>query len=122
MRQALNEVLREDYRDDCAKSLARWNRTLEEADVPFRLTLPSTRFHRHQGLYAGHCFTPEGELVDAATFEARRAEWLPTAADHEAVLRVMGRVVEPGRIAGWIAPPRRGIDGLPEDFEYVRFH
>jgi benzoyl-CoA 2,3-dioxygenase component B len=33
----------------------------------------------------------------------------------------MGGVVDPGRFAGWIAPPATGIDGLPVDFDYVRF-
>jgi len=32
----------------------------------------------------------------------------------------MQRVVEPGKFAGWIAPPRRGINGQPLDFDYVR--
>ena len=35
---------------------------------------------------------------------------------------LMQRVIEPGKIAGWIAPPVRGIDGKPWDFEYVRFN
>ena len=34
----------------------------------------------------------------------------------------MGRVVEPGKFANWIAPPVRGINGLPIEFEYVRFN
>lgn len=29
-------------------------------------------------------------------------------------------VVGAGRFAGWIAPPRVGIDNKPGDFEYVR--
>ena len=29
-------------------------------------------------------------------------------------------VVERGRFASWIAPPARGINGHPIDFEYVR--
>ncbi len=33
-----------------------------------------------------------------------------------------GRVVEPGKFANWIAPPRRGINQKPLDFEYVRFN
>jgi len=33
----------------------------------------------------------------------------------------MGRVVEPGKFAGWIAPPVMGINRQPVDFEYVRF-
>jgi benzoyl-CoA 2,3-dioxygenase component B len=28
--------------------------------------------------------------------------------------------VEPGVFANWIAPPRRGINGQPMNFEYVR--
>ena len=32
------------------------------------------------------------------------------------------RVVEPGKIAGWVAPPARGIHGKPVDYEYVKFH
>jgi hypothetical protein len=33
----------------------------------------------------------------------------------------MGRVVEPGKFANWIAPPVMGINRQPVDFEYVRF-
>jgi benzoyl-CoA 2,3-epoxidase subunit B len=29
-------------------------------------------------------------------------------------------VIEPGQFAGWIAPPPRGINGQPLDFQYVR--
>jgi benzoyl-CoA 2,3-dioxygenase component B len=28
-------------------------------------------------------------------------------------------VQEPGRFAGWIAPPKVGIDNKPGEFEYV---
>jgi len=31
-------------------------------------------------------------------------------------------VVEPGKFAHWIAPPQRGINNQPSDFEYVRFN
>jgi benzoyl-CoA 2,3-dioxygenase component B len=30
------------------------------------------------------------------------------------------RVTEPGRMAGWVAPPSQGINQKPVDFEYVR--
>jgi benzoyl-CoA 2,3-epoxidase subunit B len=34
---------------------------------------------------------------------------------------IMAPVREPGKIAGWIAPPQRGINSQPAlDFEYVR--
>jgi benzoyl-CoA 2,3-dioxygenase component B len=32
----------------------------------------------------------------------------------------MKPVYEPARFAGWIAPPRVGIDNKPGDFEYVK--
>jgi benzoyl-CoA 2,3-dioxygenase component B len=32
----------------------------------------------------------------------------------------MKPVTEPGQFAGWIAPPRLGIDNKPGDFEYVK--
>jgi benzoyl-CoA 2,3-dioxygenase component B len=32
----------------------------------------------------------------------------------------MHAVVEPGKIAGWVAPPTRGINGQPFEYEYVR--
>ena len=36
------------------------------------------------------------------------------------VLERMKQVVEPGKFASWIAPPRVGIDNKPGDFEYVK--
>jgi benzoyl-CoA 2,3-dioxygenase component B len=30
-------------------------------------------------------------------------------------------VTKPGEFASWIAPPHRGINGQPINFEYVRF-
>ena len=33
---------------------------------------------------------------------------------------MMQQVVEPGKFARWIAPPRIGIDNKPGDFEYVK--
>ena len=33
---------------------------------------------------------------------------------------LMKQVIEPGKFASWIAPPRIGIDNKPGDFEYVK--
>ena len=43
------------------------------------------------------------------------------AAEPRSSRRLMGRVVEPGKFANWIAPPVMGINRQPVDFEYVRF-
>ena len=32
------------------------------------------------------------------------------------------RVTEPGKVAGWIAPPEIGINNTPLDYEYVRLN
>jgi benzoyl-CoA 2,3-dioxygenase component B len=34
----------------------------------------------------------------------------------------MQAVTEPGKVANWIAPPAKGINGQPLEFEYVRFN
>jgi benzoyl-CoA 2,3-dioxygenase component B len=52
-------------------------------------------------------------------FAARRGEWLPTEKDRARNAELMQPVYEPGKIAGWIAPPAKGINGQPPDFEYV---
>ncbi len=46
----------------------------------------------------------------------------PRAADRAFVASLMGRVAEPGKFANWIAPPARGINNQPVEFEYVRFN
>src|SRR5215472_369358 len=52
LRNAMNEVLRDAYVADSQRGVDKWNRILEGKSIPFRLTLPSRRFHRHIGLYA----------------------------------------------------------------------
>ena len=32
----------------------------------------------------------------------------------------MQPVTQPGRVAGWIAAPKKGVNGMAVDFEYVR--
>ncbi len=119
-RNAVNEVLREEYMDDCERALRKWNRTLESVGIDTRLKLPSRRFHRHQGLYADYDFDPEGNPVTKAEYEAKRAEWLLGPEDNEYLSSIMHQVTEPGKMANWIAAPSRGINGQALEFEYVR--
>jgi benzoyl-CoA 2,3-dioxygenase component B len=73
------------------------------------------------GSFAGHSFDPEGRPLAADEFEARRDEWLPGDRGRSYLARLRGEAVtEAGRMANWIAPPRRGIDARSLDFEYVR--
>ena len=71
---------------------------------------------------AGLWLSPDGRVVSEAEWNAKVGEWLPTAEDRAFVQSLMGRVVEPGKFANWIAPPVMGINRQPVDFEYVRFN
>ncbi|MSR46758.1 MAG: benzoyl-CoA 2,3-epoxidase subunit BoxB [Planctomycetes bacterium] len=120
LRNALNEVLRDDYVEDCERALRRWNHELEKIGVEARLTLPSRRFHRHQGEYSRHAFDSQGELITAEQFEANRAKWLPSEADMEFLRSIMVPVHQVGKIANWLSAPVRGVNGQAFDFEFVR--
>jgi benzoyl-CoA 2,3-epoxidase subunit B len=122
MLNALNEVMRESYLKDCELGLRRWNRAIERAGHAFRLTLPSPRFRRSIGSWVGQPVTPEGRLVSQDEYARRIGEWIPTAEDRAFVKSLMQRVVEPGRMAAWVAPPERGINNLPLDYEYVHLN
>ncbi len=115
---ALNETLRDDYVADCAKGVDRWNRIL--AEVGAELRLPHVGFHRAVGAFAGHRIDPGGRMVSADEWDAGVGGWLPTGADQAYVASLMDPVREPGKMAGWVAPPSSGINGKPLDFEYVK--
>jgi benzoyl-CoA 2,3-dioxygenase component B len=118
---ALNEKLRDDFVRDSAAGVERWNRVIDKAGLPFRLSVPHKAFHRKIGPLSAARIAPDGRVVDEATWARHEREWLPTPEDRAFVASLMGRVVEPGRFANWIAPPARGINNQPVGFEYVRF-
>jgi benzoyl-CoA 2,3-epoxidase subunit B len=119
---ALNEKLRDDYVRDAAAGVERWNKVLEKHSIRFRLKVPHKAFHRRIGPLAVAKISPDGEVLSAVEWVANVDSWLPSAADRAFVASLMGRVAEPGRFANWIAPPARGINNQPVDFEYVRFN
>ncbi len=119
---AINMRLRDDYTKDAAKGVERWNKVIRKAGVDFELVLPHEGFHRQIGVFTGVPLTPEGKLVSREEWDARRDEWLSNKADGDFIQSLMTPVMEAGRYAGWIAPPRVGIDNHPGDFEYVKLH
>ena len=121
LRNAMNEVLRDAYVEDCQRGVDKWNKELEKQGLSERLVLPARRFHRHIGLYAGQWFDPSGAPLSADEWEKRKGEWLPSPKDTEYVQSLMTKaVLEPGKMAHWIAPPARGINHQPAEFEYIR--
>jgi benzoyl-CoA 2,3-dioxygenase component B len=121
LRNAMNEVLRDQYVADCQRGVDRWNKHMEKAGMSERLVLPAKQFHRHIGLYAGMPFDPQGRLLSREEWDRRQGEWIPNAQDRAYVQSLQGCVKEPGQIANWLARPARGIKGLPFEYEYVRF-
>jgi benzoyl-CoA 2,3-epoxidase subunit B len=119
---ALNEVLRDDYIKDTVAGIGRWNKVLEKAAIPFTLTVPHKAFNRNIGGLAGIKVAPNGQVVSEQEWSFRKDEWLPTAGDRAFVASLMGRVVDAGKFANWIAPPAMGINRQPVDMEYVRFN
>jgi benzoyl-CoA 2,3-epoxidase subunit B len=118
---ALNLDLRDEYRADCEHGVKRWNQVLADAGLSQRLALPHEGFHRKVGVYAGAHVTPDGRIVDEATWAAGQTDWLPSAADRAAVASLMEPEHQPGRFARWIAPPAHGINDMGVEFDYVRF-
>ena len=106
------------------RGVERWNRDHRQARAfRSRLKVPHKAFHRRIGPLAAANVDPGrqrrvggrvGSAVPTAGCRAR--------ADRAFVASLMGRVVEPGKFANWIAPPARGINNQPVDFEYVRFN
>jgi benzoyl-CoA 2,3-epoxidase subunit B len=120
MRNALNEVLRTEYIKDCQRGVDRWNKTIKDEGIDFELKLPSNKFHRQIGMWSNNHFAPSGEMLDDATWNARKGEWLPNETDEVYIKSLMHPVHERGKMANWIAPPAKGINNLPGDFEYVK--
>jgi len=116
----LNMRLRDDYVEDAQAGVNRWNRVIERAGVPFRLTLPHVAFNRRIGEFAAIHADTDGALLTEEQWQARKDSMLPTGDDNRFVESLMRPVVQPGAYAGWIAPPRIGIDNMPGDFEYVK--
>ena len=117
---ALNMRLRDDYVRDCQRGVERWNQIISRQSIDYSLTLPHVAFNRRIGEFSRVYVSPDGELLDAAEWDARIGDYLPTADDEAYITSLMVSVTTPGAFASWIAPPARTIDNLPSDFEYVR--
>jgi benzoyl-CoA 2,3-epoxidase subunit B len=121
MRNALNEVLRDWYVDDCRSGLDRWNKKVASHGIDFEFFLPDRKFNRNIGVFSGLRFDPWGKPLGADEWQRRKKEWLPVPEDNEYLKSIQAKpVYEPGKFANYIAPPIRGINQKPIDFEYVR--
>ncbi|MCH2100446.1 MAG: benzoyl-CoA 2,3-epoxidase subunit BoxB [Planctomycetes bacterium] len=120
LRNAMNELLRTDYLEDNQKGVDYWNRVVSKQGLDYRFSLPHRRFNRSIGMYTGLYFDVDGTPVTQEYFEQRASDWLPTEEDRAYVQSLMVPCHEPGKWAGWIAPPPKGINSQAHDFDYVR--
>ena len=95
---ALNMRLRDDYTQDCAKGMLRWNKIISTAGYDFKLTLPNVAFHRQIGEFRDIHATPDGVLIDDATWNKRKNEWLPSTDDGDFIASLMTPVTEIGSL------------------------
>jgi benzoyl-CoA 2,3-dioxygenase component B len=117
---ALNMRLRDDYVADANMGVHRWNKVISEQGIPFELKLPHVAFHRHIGEFSEIHADVSGNILGDAEWTKRRTEFLPSEHDRDFIESLMQAQFEPGKFAGWIAPPKVGIDNKPGDFEYVK--
>ena len=117
---AVNERLRDDYISDSQRGVDRWNRIIKQHGIDFELNLPHRGFNRRIGSFSSVSVSPNGSIMDDAEWHHQAGSWLPSEDDHAFIGSLMKRVVQPGQMAGWIAPPAHGINNKPADFEYVK--
>ena|SRR3984885_1235160 len=122
MLNALNEVLRDNFIRDSEAGVGRWNKVIEKACLPFRLTLPHKAFNRAIGTFSGIKVSPAGKPMTKTEWESSVDAWLPSSSDRAYVTSLMGGVIGTGQYANWIAAPLSGINKQPLDIEYVRFN
>ena len=91
-------------------------------DIDFQITLPHVGFHRKIGEFKNSTFDITGNPLSADDWTRRRDTMLPNGDDQAFIEHLMAETPEReiGKYAGWIAPPRVGIDNKPGDFEYVK--
>ena len=119
MRNAMNEITRRAYVTDCEVGLKRWNRLIKKAGYDIQLKLPSARFRRNIGIWAGVDVNPEGKIIAKDEFDEKLGSWLPSDSDKEFINSLMIQVVEVDKTASWITPPNRGINNMDIHYEYV---
>ncbi len=121
MRNAMNEVTRGlrtrlRYGRDALEPPDRRSRAFVRCHCPVRASAATSAF-------GPTCRQiPKARRSRSEEFNATTGPWLPSEDDRAYILSLMHGVYEQGKMASWIAPPERGINAHPVDFEYVRFN
>ena len=117
----MNEVLRDDYVEDCQRGVDHWNQVIRKHGIDVqppaaapRLSPGDRDLRRDARLPGRRGPQPGGVGGSTRGVAPDRPRTRPSSQS------LMVPVVERGKFASWIAPPARGINGNPVDFEYVR--
>ncbi|OMH29113.1 benzoyl-CoA 2,3-epoxidase subunit BoxB [Motiliproteus sp. MSK22-1] len=116
---AINARLLDDYIKDCQAGLNRWNKIIAKLGVTFEFSQPHPAFNRQVGEFSELSVSPDGKLMSKESWQQQQDQWLPSESDLAYINSLMKAVTEPGEYAGWIAPPKEGINKQGGDFEYV---
>ena len=120
MRNAMNEITRAAYVEDCNVGIRRWNRLISKYGYDeFSLSLPSTKFKRNIGLWANLPIDISGKLITKEAFARSLSSWLPSSEDKCFINSLMYQVLEPGETASWINKPKRGINNQGVEYKYI---
>ena len=67
---ALNEKLRDDFVKDSMAGIERWNKIIDKAGLPMRLSAPHKAFNRKIGPLSGARIDPDGNVLSEAEWKA----------------------------------------------------
>jgi benzoyl-CoA 2,3-dioxygenase component B len=116
---AVNARLLDDYIKDAQAGVTRWNKRFQGAPFKFELTMPHRAFNRHIGEFSDLHVDIQGNVLDEKTWNEKSADWLPSKEDEAFLNSLMEPHTAIGEYAGWISPPKTGINKKEGDFEYV---
>ena len=119
---AINMRLRDDYSRDASGGVERWNKLIEKTGVSSNLRCRMRASTARSAIFAGKSITPERVRRYHRKNGSNATNGCRSEGDGDFIQSLMVPVYEPGKYAGWIAPPKVGIDNLPGDFEYVKLH
>ena len=117
----MNEVMRQSCIKDCEIAVKRWNMQIQRAGHDFRWALTEPAFpplHQARGPMCRPIRWASKSVAKTASAVCRNGYLAsPITCSCTALMQ---RVIEPGRMAGWIPPPGRGINNLAVDYESFR--
>jgi benzoyl-CoA 2,3-dioxygenase component B len=113
LRNAMNEVLRDAYIEDCQRGVDRWNKRLAEAGLDARLALPRSASTGTSGSTLACPSTPRASSSTRRSGTGAAANGCPSDADRAYVANLQKAVRDPAQIANWIAKPARASRACP---------